>query len=187
MDINPQTDRREAAPKHSAYIFPGSFDPVTLGHQDIIARAAVMCDRLIVAVGQNQEKKAMFSVGERVGMLSDVVESLRTKGAPGIDKIEIQTFDGLLVNFAAKAGAGIIVKGLRVASDFEYEYQMALLNKYLDEGLETIFLMTNAQYTHISSRAVKIIAMNGGRLDGLVPACVIDRIEKFVKLIGVGS
>ena len=164
----------------SAYIYPGSFDPVTLGHLDIITRASGMCDRLIIAIGRNREKKTMFSVSERIEMLEDVITSYRSNGAAGLTNIEIVSFDGLLADYAKIHGASVIVKGLRAMSDFEYEFQMALLNKYLDEQLETIFLMTSVQYTYLSSSAVKEIAINGGYLDGLVPRCVIDRIQKKV-------
>ena len=184
------------------YIYPGSFDPVTLGHLDIIERAACMCGRLIVAVGQNREKKTMFTAMERMEMLLDVIaagsmnsrrdagdsrrdaedsDPYKGDGGSGGDKlknIEVVSFDGLLADYAKERGANVIVKGLRAMSDFEFEFQMALLNKYLDKQLETIFLMTSIQYTYLSSSAVKEIAMNGGCLDGLVPAVVIDRIQK---------
>jgi len=130
-----------------------------------------MCGRLIIAVGQNRGKAAMFSVGERMEMLRDVV-------APIERDIEVASFGGLLADYAKKRGASVIVKGLRAMSDFEYEFQMALLNKYLDDRLETIFLMTGVQYTYLSSSAVKEIAVNGGSLEGLVPGCVVERIQK---------
>ena len=168
------------------YIYPGSFDPVTFGHLDIIERASGICGRLIIAVGQNRDKRSMFTVGERMQMLGDVIkgirpntmERIRPDGGRGPADIEITSFDGLLIDFAKKHGASVIVKGLRAMSDFEYEFQMALMNKYLDGSIETIFMMTNVQYTYLSSRAVKEIAINGGRLDGLVPECVIERIQK---------
>ena len=165
------------------YIYPGSFDPVTLGHQDIISRVSRMCGRLIIAIGQNREKKTMFTIGERIEMLRDVIDSLYKNGAPGLANAEVVSFEGLLADFAKKRGASVIVKGLRAMSDFEYEFQMALLNKYLDERLETIFLMTGVQYTYLSSSAAKEIALNGGCLDGLVPACVIDRIQKKARML----
>ena len=180
--------RKEGRARGSGvYIYPGSFDPVTLGHLDIITRASCMCDRLIIAVGQNREKRTMFTVAERMEMLNDVIASCNvadaadaggSDGAKGMANVDIVSFDGLLADYAKRNGASVIVKGLRAMSDFEYEFQMALLNKYLDEQLETIFLMTSVQYTYLSSSAVKEIALNGGCLDGLVPLCVIERIKK---------
>ena len=158
------------------YIYPGSFDPVTFGHIDIITRASALCGRLIVAIGRNREKKTMFSVGERIGMLREVVSSIRAKDESALKNVEIASFNGLLAHYARERGASVIVKGLRAMSDFEFEFQMALLNKYLDERLETIYMMTSVQYTYLSSSAVKEIAVNGGRLDGLVPPCVNDKI-----------
>ena len=154
------------------YIYPGSFDPITFGHLDIIARASCMCRRLIIAVGQNREKKTMFTVSDRIEMIKEAVAACAS-GDTLHENTEVVSFDGLLADFAKERGANVIVKGLRAMSDFEYEFQMALLNKYLDERLETVFLMTNVQYTYINSSAVKEIAINGGCLDGLVPACVI--------------
>ena len=174
-----------AAPKTGVYIYPGSFDPVTFGHLDIISRASCMCDRLIIAIGQNREKRTMFSVAERMEMLKDVIAAQRSGGAPapGLANAEVASFSGLLADYAKKQGASVIIKGLRAMSDFEYEFQMALLNKYLDERLETVFLMTSVQYTYLNSSAVKEIAINGGCLDGLVPACVIDRINQKARMI----
>ena len=180
-------------PTSNVYIYPGSFDPVTNGHLDIISRASCMCGRLIVAVGQNRQKISMFTPDERIEMLREVVAGLRkdgastagaskdgasTAGASAPPNIEVGSFTGLLADYASRSGASVIVKGLRAISDFEYEFQMALLNKYLDERLETIFLMTGVQYTYLSSSVVKEIAVNGGCLDGLVPACLVDRIRK---------
>jgi len=184
MDVSQHTNKSAPDNKYSTFLYPGSFDPVTLGHQDMIIRAVGMCSRLIVAVGYNQDKKAMFPIDERVDMLRNVVDTLRAAGTPGMEKVEISQFDGLLVDFANEAGAGIIIKGLRAATDFEYEYQMALLNRHLNNNIDTIFLMTSGQYAYLSSRAVKIIALNGGCLDGLVPVCVSDRIRKYVKMMG---
>ena len=153
-----------------------------------MARASYMCDRLIVAIGQNREKQTMFSIDERIGMLCDVIDTSRADGALGPAVIEVAAFDGLLADFAKKCGVNVILKGLRAVSDFEFEFQMALLNKYLDEKLETVFLMTSVQYTYLSSSAVKEIAVNGGRLDGLVPACVNKRIQsKLIYMKGMGK
>ena len=173
----------QQTPHNGTYIYPGSFDPITLGHLDIITRASCMCERLIVAIGQNREKKTMFTADERMNMLQDVIVSLKTDICDRcINNIEVVTFEGLLADFAKAYGANVIVKGLRAMSDFEFEFQMALLNKYLDKNLETIFLMTSIQYTYLSSSAVKEIAFNGGSLDGLVPAGVIDRIYNKARM-----
>ena len=165
----------------SIAVYPGSFDPITLGHLDIIRRAAGMCDRLIVAIGRNREKKTMFTVDERLSMIRDVIASGEASGIGALANVEAAAFNGLLADYARKLGASVIVKGLRAMSDFEFEFQMALLNKYLDEKLETIFLMTGVQYTYLSSSAVKEIAINGGCLDGLAPACVNDKIQAKIK------
>jgi len=162
---------------HRTFIYPGSFDPVTLGHMDLIIRASGMCERLIVAVGQNHEKKTMFTLDERLDMLRDVTRSLPDNNGAGPAAIEVTSFDGLLVECAKKLGAGVIIKGLRAVSDYEYEYQMASLNKYLANDLETVFIMTDIRYSHISSSAVRDIAFHGGRLDGLAPECIINKIK----------
>lgn len=151
-------------------VCPGSFDPVTNGHLDIIYRAAEICDKLIVAVGNNESKKPLFTTEERVELLKRVL-----KDKPNI---EVESFSSLLIEFIKKKGAKVIVKGLRAVSDFEYEFQMALLNKYLDYGVETMFMMTSLQYAYLSSSIVKELARNGGKIDGLVPDCIKDDIMK---------
>lgn len=152
------------------WICPGSFDPVTSGHLDIITRAAGMCDKLIVAIGLNDKKKPFFQVEERKELLK--------KATTELTNIEIDEFDGLLVDYATKVGAQVVVKGLRAVSDFEYELQMALLNKRLKEDMETIFLMTNINYSFLSSRAVRELAANNGEIRGLVPDSVLEDIKK---------
>lgn len=155
-------------------ICPGSFDPVTNGHIDIIERASMLCDRVIVAVGQNINKKCTFTIEERIEFLN-----CSLKHNP---KVVIESFDGLLIDFAKKKGARAIIKGLRAVSDFEYEFQMALLNKNLDYNIETLFMMTSVNYSYLSSSAVKEIAKNGGNISGLVPDCILGRIvEKYKK------
>lgn len=149
-------------------VYPGSFDPVTNGHLDIIHRAARICDRLIVAVGKNEVKKPAFSVEERIKLIRDSIEDL--------PQIEVTSFSGLLVDFLGRIGADTIIKGLRAVTDFEYEYQMALLNKNLNPEIETLFMMTSVNYSFLSSSAVKEIAKNGGSIEGLVPDCIKDRI-----------
>lgn len=159
------------------WICPGSFDPVTAGHLDIITRAARMCDRLIVAIGVNDKKKPFFSTEERRILLEKSIE--------GLPNVEIDVFEGLLVDYAAKTKSHAIVKGLRAVSDFEYELQMALLNKRLNEDVETIFLMTNINYSFLSSRAVRELAANHGNIEGLVPDAVLGDI--LVKFNGEGD
>lgn len=159
------------------WICPGSFDPVTAGHLDIITRAARMCDRLIVAIGVNDKKKPFFSTEERRILLEKSIE--------GLPNVEIDVFEGLLVDYAAKTKSHAIVKGLRAVSDFEYELQMALLNKRLNEDVETIFLMTNINYSFLSSRAVRELAANHGNIEGLVPGAVLGDI--LVKFNGEGD
>ncbi len=149
-------------------IYPGSFDPVTAGHLDIIRRAAGLCDRLIVAVLHNQAKKPAFSPEERCDMLRRAVD--------GIPNVEVRMFSGLLADYAKQLGAETIIKGLRAVSDFEYEFQMALANRKLNPHLDTVFLMTSAEYMYLSSSIVKDIAAHGGDITGLVPDSIQDDI-----------
>lgn len=151
-------------------VYPGSFDPVTNGHLDIIRRASRIYDRLIVGVLNNPSKKSpMFSVEERIDMIRKVTED--------IENVEVDSFTGLLVDFAKAKGAQVIVKGLRTVADFEYEFQMALLNKALNPEYETVFLMTDTKYSYISSSMVKELAGFKGNLTGLVPEEVIEKIR----------
>lgn len=152
------------------WICPGSFDPVTSGHLDIIQRAAKRCDTLIVAIGINDKKVPSFSTEERKAMLEKVTADIKN--------VKVTVFSGLLIDYAKETGAAAIIKGLRAVSDFEYELQMALLNKRLDDSVETIFLMTNINYSFLSSRAVKEIAYNNGNIKGLVPEIVREDIMK---------
>ncbi len=156
------------------FVYPGSFDPVTNGHLDIIDRASGICDRLIVAVLKNRSKEPIFSMEERVSFLKEILA--------GRPEIEIATFSGLLVDFMREKKANTIIKGLRAVSDFEYEFQMALLNKNLDANIETLFMMTNINYSYLSSSAVRELASHGGNIKDLVPDIIIDRIyRKFTK------
>ncbi len=152
------------------FVYPGSFDPVTNGHLDIIERAAKICDKLIVAVLINRNKSPVFTVEERVSFLKEVLD--------GKPNIEIATFSGLLVDFMKKKGANTIIKGLRAVSDFEYEFQMALLNKNLDDNIETLFMMTGINYSYLSSSAVRELASHRGNIRDLVPDIIIERIYK---------
>lgn len=157
-------------------IYPGSFDPVTLGHVDIIRRASAVFDRLIVAVMHNQNKKPMFSPEERIALIRRTIGDL--------PNVEIAAFDGLLADYARKEGACAIVKGLRAVSDFEYEFQMALANRKLNPELDTVFLMTSAEYMYLSSSVVKDIAMHGGSIAGFVPAEIEEDIMRRVRKEG---
>ncbi|HHY98883.1 MAG TPA: pantetheine-phosphate adenylyltransferase [Firmicutes bacterium] len=155
-------------------VYPGSFDPVTCGHLDIIERGHQMFDEIIVAVLTNPAKQALFTVEERTDMLREVTRHL--------DRVIIESFDGLLVNFARSRGVQAILKGLRAISDFDYEFQMASINRKLEPSIETIFMMTNNEYAFLSSSAVKDLARFGGCLRGLVPRPVEVRLrEKFRK------
>ena len=149
-------------------ICPGSFDPVTLGHIDIIKRASKLFDRVIVAVLVNVEKQPWFTIDERMDLLR--------KATKGIDNIEIAGFDGLLVEFAAQNNTSAIVKGLRAVSDFEYEFQMALTNRKLAPDVETMFLTTSTEHMYLSSSIVKQVGLWGGDISPFVPDCVHDEI-----------
>lgn len=155
------------------FIYPGSFDPVTNGHLDIIERASKICDKLIVAVLINHSKNPLFTIDERVDLLKRVIE-------PCGNNIEIKCFSGLLVDFVKDCKANVIIKGLRAVSDFEYELQMALLNKKQSPEIETLFMMSNINYSFLSSSMVKELAMYGGDISELVPECIKnDIINKF--------
>ena len=149
-------------------ICPGSFDPVTLGHIDIITRASKLFDRVIVAVLVNMEKKPWFTIDERIDLLK--------KAASHIPNVEIAGFDGLLVDFAARNNASAIVKGLRAVSDFEYEFQMALTNRKLAPETETLFLTTSSENMYLSSSTVKQVGLWGGDIAPFVPECVREEI-----------
>ena len=151
-------------------IYPGSFDPVTLGHLDIIRRASGLFDRLIVAVMHNQNKKPMFSVEERMEMLRRT-----TADRPNV---EIESFGGLLADYDHRKNACVLVKGLRAVSDFEYEFQMALANRKLNADLDTVFLMTSSEYMYLSSSVVKDIAVHGGSVAGFVPDEIVQDIVR---------
>ena len=156
-------------------IYPGSFDPLTNGHVDIIRRGARLFDRIVVAVLINAEKRPLFSISERVEILGQVFE-----GAPNV---EVDTFAGLLVDYARKRDATVIVRGLRAISDFEYEMQMALMNRKLNDKVETVFMMPAEPYTYVSSRLVKEVAALGGEVSTLVPPLVEARLREK-RLVG---
>lgn len=152
-------------------LFPGSFDPITSGHLDLIRRATRLCDRLIVTVLVNPEKRTLFTVEERVDMLREACHGI---GDPG--QVEVDASEGLLVEYAARVGAGVIVRGVRSGADWEYEQPMMAMNAHLAPAIETICLAATAPYAHISSRLVKEVASLGGRITGLVPPTVEARL-----------
>jgi pantetheine-phosphate adenylyltransferase len=158
--------------KTSVAIYPGSFDPVTNGHLDLIGRGERMFDHLIVAVLKNLEKQPLFSHSERVEMLREVTRQW--------DSVEVDVFEGLLVDFARKRGAGVILRGIRAVSDYEYELQMALMNRKLEPQLETVFMLPGESYSYLSAKLVREIAHLGGPLTGLVPPVVEQRIRSKV-------
>lgn len=151
-------------------IYPGSFDPFTNGHLDLIERSTHLFDKLIVAVLRNEEKRPLFSVEERQAMLREVLA--------GYPNVEVDAFGGLLVDFAARKGASVILRGIRAISDYEYELQMALMNRRLHPEIETVFLLASEAYSFISSRLVKEVAALGGNISGLVPPVVEQRLKR---------
>ena len=152
-------------------VYPGSFDPVTRGHEDLIQRSRAFADRVVVAVAVNAAKQPLFTTEERVALLREAVRG------PGI---EVQSFQGLLVNFARQVRASMIVRGLRAVSDFEYEFQMALMNRNLDPQIETVFLVPAVDLTYVSSSIVREVAKHGGKIDAQVHPAVAKALrEKF--------
>ena len=155
-------------------VYPGSFDPVTNGHIDVIERALKIFDGVIVAVGDNPGKKPLFSSKERVDMLRVSTKHLKN--------LEIDNFSGLLLEYAKSKNSKIIIRGLRAVSDFEFEFQRALLNRVVDSGIETVFIMTKEDYVYLNSSIIKEIAMFNGKVSGLVPKIVERKLmEKFSK------
>ena len=153
-------------------VYPGSFDPLTNGHVDIIARGVRLFDRIVVAIAVNAEKAPLFTMDERVEIARAVFREHRT--------VEVDTFDGLLVDYVAHRRADVIVRGLRAVSDYEFEFQMALMNRRLNATIETVFMMPAEQYTYISSRLIKEVFALGGRVHGLVPELVEARLREKV-------
>ena len=154
-------------------IYPGSFDPLTNGHLDVVQRAAKLFDRVIVAVAKNEGKQPLFALAERRALVTQAVKHL--------PNVEADTFDGLLVEYVASKNAQAIVRGLRAVSDFEFEFQLALMNRKLDENIETIFMMPKDTYTFLSSRIVKEIARLGGDVSQFVPPHVQAALQKKLK------
>ena len=156
-------------------IYPGTFDPITNGHLDIIKRALKLFDLVIVAVGENPQKQALFSLEERVYLIKEAIKEL-----PENHRIEVEAFSGLLIEFAKKKSACAIIRGLRAVSDFEYEMQMALMNRKLSNSIDTVFLLTSLKWIFLSSSIVKKVAKLGGNIDDLVPKVVAEKLkEKF--------
>jgi pantetheine-phosphate adenylyltransferase len=153
-------------------VFPGSFDPVTVGHIDLIERSAAVFNTVIVAVACNQEKTPLFTVPERIKMIEDIfIDS---------PNVKVETFSGLLIDYMANNDVNVVIRGLRAVSDFEYEFQMALMNRKLAPGIETFFMTSSALYTYVSSRIVKELASLGGDVSDLVHPLVKEKIlEKY--------
>ena len=150
-------------------IYPGSFDPVTNGHLDLIARGAMIFDQLVVAVAQNLEKDPLFPVKERVEMLEAVTFEWKN--------VEVDVFNGLLVDYSRSQNAGVIMRGIRAVSDYEYELQMAMMNRKIEPDIETVFMLPGEAYSYVSSRLVKEIARLGGSVKDLVPPLVVERLR----------
>ncbi|WP_455716835.1 pantetheine-phosphate adenylyltransferase [Anaerosporobacter sp.] len=153
-------------------VYPGSFDPVTLGHLDVIYRSSKLVDKLIIGVLNNNAKKPLFSVQERVNMLEEATKDL--------ENVVVESFDGLLVDFADLKGANVIIRGLRAITDFEYELQIAQTNHKVNPKVDTLFLTTSVEYSYVSSSVVREIGMYGGDISSFVPANVVNRVyEKY--------
>ena len=155
-------------------IYPGSFDPVTNGHLDLISRGGAIFDRLVVAVARNLEKDPLFAVKERVEMLEAVTLDMKN--------VEVDVFDGLLMDYALRKSARVVLRGIRAVSDYEYELQMALMNRRLKPEIETVFLMASEAHSFISSRLVKEVIRLGGNISGLVPPSIEGRLRKRLLL-----
>jgi len=159
-------------PETSA-LYPGSFDPITNGHVDIIERGLRVFDRIVVAVLENPKKAPLFTTKERVRMIQDIFASKK--------EVEVRAFDGLLVDFARARGTRVVMRGLRAISDFEYEFQMALMNRNLAPDIETFFMMPNVNYSFLSSNLVREVAALGGSVEGLVPGPVARKLRDKIK------
>ena len=163
-----------AKPASVVALYPGSFDPITNGHLDLIQRGSALFDKLFVAILRNDGKEALFSVEERIEMLREVVQ--------GYPNVEVGSFDGLLVEYASQCGASVILRGIRAVSDYEYELQMALMNRRLGPEIETVFLMASEAHSFLSSKLVKEVIRLGGKIHGLVPPSIEGKLRK--RLLG---
>jgi len=154
-------------------VYPGSFDPATFGHLDIIKRASLLFDKLVVAVLKNSEKSAFFTVEERIEQLKELTKDIKN--------VEVDSFSGLLIDYAEKSGAKVVIRGLRAVTDFEYEFQMALTNRSMSNDIETVFLATNTQHLYLSSRIVKEVISYGGNIDKMVPPFIKKELLRKLK------
>ncbi len=155
-------------------IYPGTFDPITNGHHDIIKRSSILFDELIIAITDDNNKKSMFDISERIEMVETIVQ--------GEINIKVERFNGLLMNYAESKNASVIIRGLRVLSDFEYEFKMAMMNRSLNDTIDTLFLMPNRKYVHISSSLIKEVAILGGNISDYVSDAVLENIHKKVEI-----
>ena len=155
-------------------IYPGTFDPVTYGHLDVIKRAASLYDNVIVAVAASKEKGPLFTVEERVEMIKETVKAL--------DNVEVESFTGLVVDYAEKQSSKVVLRGLRMISDFEYEFQMALTNRKLNPDIETVFMMPNESYSYLSSKLIKEVAPLGADISNFVPKHVAEKLKEKMSL-----
>ena len=158
-------------------VFPGSFDPLTMGHLDIIERSVDLFDEIIIAVLNNPDKKPMFSPKERCEMIENVLVDFNNKGC----KLVVESFQGLLVDYVRKRKGTAIVRGIRAVSDYEYELRMALMNRRLEPEIETVFLMAAEEYSYVSSHLLKQVFTLGGRVEGLVPSLIEEKMREKLK------
>ena len=160
------------APKERIAIYPGTFDPITMGHLDIAMRAMRLCDRLIIAVGDNRNKNPLFTTEERIELIRRSLEWREVNGS-----VTVTSYSGLTVHYAQEVGAKIIVRGLRAVTDFEWEFQLALINRNQDPTIETVCLMTSEEYSFLSASTVRELALLGGKLDKIVPPPVAEALQ----------
>lgn len=159
--------------ENKVVVYPGSFDPITIGHLNIIERASKIFDKVIVGVLVNPDKSGTFTIDEKIEFIEKSIKHL--------DNVEVRTFQGLLVNFLKEVNSRVIIKGLRVVSDFDYELQMANANRHLDNSIETLLMMTNPEYSFLSSSTVRQILYFNGNLKGFVPDVIINDLERKIK------
>jgi pantetheine-phosphate adenylyltransferase len=161
-------------------VYPGTFDPITNGHLDILVRGCDLFDRIVICIAENPAKDEMFSLAERKAMIEEAISEHNLNS-----RVTVETFNGLIVDYAEKLGAIALIRGLRAVSDFEFEFQMALMNRHLNNRLHTVYLMPKDEYTYLSSSIIKNVANHGGDIHRFVPAGVKRRlVEKFLKTEG---